>query len=85
MNPPSIVEYLAEEAHQQGIQRGAKETARANVLEALALRLQPEIAETFKLTLDAIEDMQRLRQLHRAAILADTLEDFTKVLHSDAD
>ena len=89
MNPPSIVEYLAGDAHQQGIQQGiqqgAKDTAREDVLEALALRLQPEIAERFRLTLDAIEDLQRLKQLHRAAILADTLEDFTKVLHSDTD
>ena len=81
MHQPSIVEYLAEEAHQQG----AKKNAREAILEALALRLQIDTAETFKPTLDAIEDLQRLRQLHRAAVLADTLEDFTQVLESNQD
>ncbi len=81
MHQPTIVEYLAEEAHQQGARKNAREA----ILEALALRLQIDTAETFKLTLDAIEDMERLRQLHRAAVLADTLEDFTQVLESNQD
>lgn len=79
MHQSSIVEYLAEQAHQQG----ARKTAREDILEALALRLQIDTAETFKPTLDAIEDLQRLRQLFRAAVLADTLEDFTQALESD--
>ena len=79
MQRPSIVEYLAEEAHQQG----ARKSARESILEALALRLQPDTAATFKPTLDAIEDLQRLRQLHRAAVLADTLEDFTQALEAN--
>ena len=79
MHQPSIVEYLAEEAHQQG----ARKSAREAILEALALRLQPDTAATFKQTLDAIEDMQRLKQLHRAAVLADTLEDFTQALEAN--
>ena len=79
MQRPSIVENLAEEAHQQG----ARKSARESILEALALRLQPDTAKTFKSTLDAIEDRQRLRQLHRAAVLADTLEDFTQALEAN--
>ena len=79
MHQPSIVEYLAEEAHQQG----ARKTAREDILEALALRLQPDTAETFKPTIEAIEDLQRLKQLHRDAVLADTLEDFTQALKSN--
>ena len=81
MHQPSIVEYLAEQAYQQGERKGARES----ILEALALRLQPDTAETFKPTLDAIEDLQRLKQLLRAAVLADTLEDFTQALESDQD
>lgn len=79
MHQPSIVEYLAEEAHQQG----ARKSAREAILEALALRLQPDTAATFKPRLDAIEDLQRLKQLHRAAVLADTLEDFTQALEAN--
>ncbi len=79
MHRPSIVEYLAEEAHLQG----ARKTAREDILEALALRLQPNTAEIFKPTLEGIDDLQRLKQLHRAAVLADTLEDFTQVLEAN--
>lgn len=89
MQQPSIIKYFAEEAHQQGVQQGvqqgAREKAREDILEALALRLQPDTAETFKPTLDAIEDLQRLKALHRAAVMADTLEDFTQVLGSNQD
>ena len=74
MHRPSIIEYWAEEAHLQG----ARKMAREDILEALALRLQPNTAETFKPTLDGLDDLQRLKQLHRAAVLADTLEDFTQ-------
>lgn len=83
MQQPSIVEYLAEEAHQQGVQKGAIESTREDILEALALRLQPDTAETFKLTLEGIDDLQRLKQLHRAAVLANTLEDFTQALETN--
>ena len=78
MQQSSIAEYLAPEAHEQGIQQGLRESARKHILEALALRLQPDVAETFKPMLEAIDDLQRLDQLHRAAILAESSEDFTR-------
>lgn len=83
MHQPSIVEYLAEEAHQQGVQQGARETAREDILEVLALRLQPDTADTFKPRLDAIEDLQHLKQLLRAAAMANTPEDFIQVLEAN--
>ena len=83
MQQSSIAEYLAPEAHQQGVQQGLRESARKHILEALALRLQPDIAETFKPMLEAIDDLQRLDQLHRAAILAESSEDFTRMLNEN--
>ena len=69
MQQPSIAEYLAPEAHeqgiQQGIQQGAQEIIRENIIETLVFRLQPEVAETFKSALEAINDLQRLKQLFR--------------------
>ena len=79
MQQPSIVEYWAKEAHLQG----ARKTAREDILEALSLRLQPDTAVGFKPTLEAIDDLQRLKHLHRAAVLADTLEDFTQALEAN--
>ena len=91
MQQPNIVEYWTEkataEAHQQGLEQGLeqgmKERAREDILEALALRLQPDAARTFMSVLETIEDSQRLKQLHRAAILAESPEDFQRALASN--
>ena len=86
MQQPSIIEYWTKkataEAHQQGIQQGVRERALEDILEVLELRLQPNAARTFKSALEAIDDLQRLKQLHRAAILANNMEDFRQALES---
>ena len=55
MQQPSIVEYVAPQAHeqgvQQGIQQGRRESTRKHILEVLTLRLQPETAQTFNASL----------------------------------
>ena len=80
MERPSIFEHFASEALQQGIEQGARERALKDILEVLTLRLKPYAATVFKPTLETIEDLDRLAQLHRAAILAETLDDFAQVL-----
>ena len=87
MERPPIVEYLAQEAHeqgiQQGIQQGAQETIRENILETLAFRLQLEVAQTFKSDLEMINDLPSLKQLFRAAMRVETLEDFMQALNEN--
>ena len=78
MNQPSIIEYWTEQARQQS----AREIARENILEAIELRLQADAPQTFKPALEAIDDLQRLKQLHRAAILAENVEDFRQALEA---
>ena len=85
MQQPSIVEYVAPQAHEQGVQKGARESTRKHILEVLALRLQPEVAQTFKPTLEAIDDLQRLEQLFGAAIKVESLEDFKQALNENGD
>ena len=85
MERPSIFEHFAAEALQHGIEQGARERALEDILEALELRLQPEAAHTFKPILEEINDSQRLKQLHRAAILAESTEDFRQALESSGD
>ena len=79
MQQPSIVEYVAPQAREQG----ARESTRKHILEVLALRLEPEIAQTFKPTLEAIDDLQRLEQLFGAAIKAESPEEFTQALNEN--
>ena len=76
----SIVRYFIEKATRQGYQAGVRESAIENILEVLTLRFQSDVAQAIKPNLEAIDDLQRFRQLHRTAILADRLEDFQQVL-----
>ena len=93
MERPSIFEHFAAEALQhgieqgieQGIERGARERALKDILEVLELRLKPYAVTVFKPTLEAIDDLDRLAQLHRAAILAETLDDFARTLTENSD
>ena len=80
MYESSIVRYFAERATQQGYQAGVKEGTIEGILEVLVLRFQSDVAQTVKPNLEAIDDLQRLKQLHRTAILADRFEDFQQVL-----
>jgi hypothetical protein len=80
MYESSIVRYFTERATRQGHQAGVRERAIEDILEVLALRFQSDVAQAVKPNLEAIDDLQRLKQLHRAAILVDTLEDFQQVL-----
>ena len=59
---------------------GIREGRREDILQALEIRLQPEEAQQFKPSLERIEDLQQLSKLHRAAVLADSPEDFQEVL-----
>ena len=79
-----ISEHFAAEALQQGIEQGIEQGARERVLkdilEVLTLRLKPYAVTVFKPTLETIDDLDRLAQLHRAAVLTETLDDFAQVL-----
>ena len=79
MQQPSIIEYWTEQARQQS----AIESTRKHIFEVLALRLQPDTAHTFKPAFEAIDDLQHLEQLHRAAILAENVEDFQRALEAN--
>lgn len=87
MQQRNIIEYWTEkaaaEAHQQGLEQGMRERAREDILETLELRLQPDAASTFKPILETIEDSKRLKQLFRAALLAESTEDFVQALAAD--
>ena len=87
MQQPPIVEYLKkkayEQAFQQGFQQGAQEASRKCILKVLKFRFQFDAAQTFKSTLDAIEDLQRLEHLFDAAMQVETPEDFTQALNEN--
>ncbi len=79
MQHPPIVEYVAPQARE----RGRQESTRENILEILAFQLQTEAAQNLKPDLEAIDDLQRLKQLFRIAMQVETLEEFTQALNEN--
>ena len=87
MRESSFAQYLAEtireeitkEVTEQGIEQGIQES----IQEALALRFQPEDMHLLARRIGAIDDVQRLKQLHRAAIQVPSLEAFRHLLDAD--
>ena len=75
----SFAQYLAESAREEGIEQGIQES----IQEVLALRFQPEDMHPLARRIGAIDDVQRLKQLHRAAIQMPSLEAFRHLLDAD--
>ena len=63
MYESSVIQHFAE----QGIEQGREQGGREFLLDVLALRFQPEDVQRLASRIEAIEDVQRLKQLHRAA------------------
>ena len=72
MHEIPIVQYWTEQA--------TNERSRANILRVLELRLHPDATRDFRSMLDTVDDEQGLDELLRAAALADSVEDFQRVL-----
>ena len=72
MYESSVAQYFAEKGIEQGI--------RESIQEVLELRFQPEAVRRLAARLGAINDVQRLKQLHRAAIQVPSLEAFRHLL-----
>ncbi|MFN5962679.1 MAG: hypothetical protein ACK5CW_14440 [Verrucomicrobiota bacterium] len=70
---------LAEHLRQEGRQVGTLVTSRQSVLEALELRFG-SIPDGLRNSIEAIADPEKLRALHRAAIVSESLESFTASL-----
>ena len=77
MQHPSITEYTAPLARELGF----KQATRKSILEALELRLGDDIAQTFKATVESIDDLQRLELLFRAAVKAENADEFGQALN----
>ena len=76
MYESSVVRYFTEKALEQGIEQGIRES----IQEVLELRFQPEAVRRLAARLEAIDDVQRLKQLFRAAIQVPSLEAFRHLL-----
>ena len=76
MRESSFTQYIMK----QGIERGERDRAIADIIEVLEIRFDLHESEHLSARLATITDLQRLKQLLRAAIQVPSLEAFEQAL-----
>ena len=79
----SFAQYLTQQAREEGIERGGRERAIEDLLDVLEIRFALGAADPLAARIRDIRDLQRLKQLHRAAIQVENLEAFQSLLEAD--
>ena len=80
MYESSVVQYFTEKALEQGIEQGGRERAVEDLLDVLEIRFALAASDPLAARLGAIDDVQSLKQLFRAAIQVPSLEAFRHLL-----
>ena len=76
MYESSIVQHFTERGIEQGIEKGIQES----IQEVLEIRFHSQAAQSTAARIEAIDDLQRLKQLHREAIQVSSFEEFRHLL-----
>ena len=76
MRESSFAQYIK----QLGIEQGERKSTLEDILEVLEIRFDMHETHPLSARIAAIEDLYRLKQLHRAAIQVSSLEAFAQVL-----
>ena len=76
MRESSFTQYIMK----QGIEQGVRQRAIEDLLDVLEIRFDLSEAHPLSARLAAIDDLQRLKQLHRAAVQVSSLEAFEHML-----
>lgn len=77
-----LVETAAEERYQQGIEQGTRQTSIESTLTILTKRFPNADVPTVKPLLEAIEDLNRLKQLNLAASITRSFRAFREQLEA---
>ncbi len=88
----SLIQYFKREGREegfeqgieQGIARGERKSTLEDILEVLEIRFDLPASHPLSDRIAAIEDLQRLKQLHRAAIQVSNLDEFRRMLDATA-
>ena len=92
----SIIQYFKQEGREEGFEQGREEGIEQGREEGIEQGIQESIQEVLEIRfglretnpllarIAAIEDLQRLKQLRRAAIQVSSLDDFERMLDSTA-
>ena len=74
----SIIQYFKQEGREEGERKSTLE----DILEVLEIRFDLPTSHPLSDRIEAIEDLQRLKQLHRAAVQVSNLDEFGRLLDS---
>ena len=74
------IEQGIEQGREEGIEQGGRQRAIEDILDVLEIRFDLSEAHPLSARIAAIDDLQLLKQLHRAAIQVSSLEAFEQVL-----
>ena len=78
------IEQGKEQFREQFIEQGLRERAVEDILDVLEIRFGPVTADQFADRIAVIDDLQRLKQLHRSAVQVNRLDDFQRLLDAEA-
>ena len=79
----STYRYILQQGIEQGIEQGARESTVEGILESLEIQFHESGVQTLKPMLESIQDLQRLKDLRRAAMQVPSLEAFKSLLTTD--
>ncbi len=80
MRESSFAQYIKQQGIEQGIEQGERRSLVEAILEVLEIRFDMHETHPVSTRIAVIEDLQRLKQLHRAAIQVSSLEAFEQAL-----
>ena len=78
----SLIQQFKRESREEGFEQGGRKRAIEDILEVLEIRFDLPTSHPLSDRIAAIEDLQRLKQLHRAAIQVSNLDEFGRMLDS---
>ncbi len=80
MRESRFAQYIKQQGIEQGIERGQRKSTLEGLLDVLEIRFGLSAAHPIADRIAAIDDLQRLKQLHRAAVQVPHLEAFQDML-----
>ena len=85
MQESSVYQYIIEKGRAEGIEQGRREASVDSILQLLNVRFDANAGPILKPALEAIDDLQRLKDLLREAAETPSLEAFISDLITDGD
>ena len=80
MRESTFAQYIMKQGLEQGIEQGIEKGIQESIQEVLEIRFGLRESHPIADRIAAIDDLQRLKQLHRSAVQVSSLEAFEQAL-----